>query len=138
MKIVFLFFVSVITSYAASQIETVAAVIIGEAGGEGIAGMQAVASVIQNRAIRGRTPYSVVTRPWQFSCLNGVNHDKFVANAKRHPRWGAALILAEEIENRKVIDATGGATHYHAKRILPYWAASLTRTKEIGNHIFYR
>ena len=48
---------------------------------------------------------------------------------------------ALRIARRAVIDAiedpTGGATHYHAAGISPYWAKRETPTAVIGNHIFY-
>lgn len=39
---------------------------------------------------------------------------------------------------RRPSNITHGATHYHAKRINPYWAPSLSRTCTIGNHVFYK
>ena len=37
-----------------------------------------------------------------------------------------------------LLDITDGATHYHADYVLPSWAATKTKTIEIGDHIFYR
>lgn len=35
-------------------------------------------------------------------------------------------------------DITGGATHYHASYVRPWWAKKLERTVKLGDHIFYR
>jgi hypothetical protein len=32
----------------------------------------------------------------------------------------------------------GNATHYHANYVVPYWAASMAKIREIGAHDFYR
>jgi len=35
-------------------------------------------------------------------------------------------------------DITGGATHYHATYVKPWWSRTLKRTVQLGDHIFYR
>jgi spore germination cell wall hydrolase CwlJ-like protein len=35
-------------------------------------------------------------------------------------------------------DYSGGATHYHATYVCPYWARSMTPVAAIGGHEFYR
>jgi len=35
-------------------------------------------------------------------------------------------------------DPTGGATHYHALGISPFWTRAQTPTARIGNHVFYK
>ena len=35
-------------------------------------------------------------------------------------------------------DITGGATHYHATYVKPWWAKKLEKTTQLGDHIFYR
>jgi len=34
-------------------------------------------------------------------------------------------------------DPTGGATHYHARGLMPAWARGQDPSAEIGNHLFY-
>jgi spore germination cell wall hydrolase CwlJ-like protein len=131
--------------------EIIAATIIGEAGGEGYVGMQAVADVIMNRAVRSKLPvsyeqqvYEVVIVPYQFSCLSSVvvaktkSWAQIISAAKEHPRWPYALELTQRIYNKTLLDITGGATHFHNLTVHPYWADRLTRTKRIGRHIFYK
>lgn len=144
--IILLFLLSPLHAFV--KTEAVAAVIIGEAGGEGKTGMQAVASVIQNRMVRrSQSSYEVVSARKQFSCVNVVIStgtakawEDYIREQKRHSRWNTALKLAKEIENKNLKDITGGATHYYAhKRIAkPYWAKSMKFTCVIGGHTFYR
>jgi N-acetylmuramoyl-L-alanine amidase len=122
-----------------SENQVVASVIILEAGGEGEAGMRAVAAVIQNRMGR-KSAYKVVTTPKHFSCFNGYakRQDEFVNRAAKHPRYALALTLAKEIASKRVADNTGKADHYHTTDVHPYWAPKMTFTKKIGNHLFYK
>jgi spore germination cell wall hydrolase CwlJ-like protein len=36
------------------------------------------------------------------------------------------------------VNATGGATNFHAISVAPDWADTLEKTTQIGNHVFYR
>ncbi len=125
------------------EIDTVARTIWGEARGEGIEGMEAVAAVIQNR-VRARSWYGatfedVCKKPLQFSCWNtsDPNYNKILAVNDNDEMFRYALKIAEATIDDELVDITGGATHYHAKSIYPSWASSLTQTAQIGNHIFY-
>lgn len=136
MRFLILFFF--ITSCFASNREVIAATIIREAGGEGEVGMQAVASVIQNRTTGKLTAYQVIMRPKQFSCLNGVkNYKAYVLKSKRHTQWKFALELARKLESKNVEDITNGATHYHSIEVNPKWARKLEFKVQVGNHLFY-
>lgn len=116
--------------------EVVAAVIVAEAGGEGVAGMRAVREVIQMRAYeRRQTERAVVTAPKQFSCLNQTTVDKLVASARRSSAWNIALLLASQPVDRATVFQ---ANHYHAKSVTPYWSHGKKPVAVVGNHIFYR
>jgi len=52
--------------------------------------------------------------------------------------WTRSRKIAEDALAGKVFAPIGHATHYHADYVLPYWAASLDKTVQIGRHIFYR
>lgn len=122
----------------ASELDLVAAVIAGEARGEGREGMLAVAEVIRNR---GADPARTVLEPYQFSCLNDSPARELVRRMKTSPRWGAAHRIATMLylHPQDLGDTTRGATHYHATGIKPpNWATKNRRTTQIGNHIFYR
>lgn len=116
----------------------------GEARGEGLTGMQAVGNVIMNRVNAGSwygaSIKDVVLKPYQFSCWNAndPNRAKIDALTMNDLESSLALPLARQIIDGVVPDITGGATHYHAKSVKPYWADSMIKTAVIGNHIFYR
>ena len=138
-----------------SDVNIVAATIIGEAGGEGIKGMTAVKNVLQNRASkRGTSIAGEALRPKQFSMWNkataGVNKSidftdpsriskiqSIIDMYKTHSKWNVALTLAKT----KIKDITGGATLYYAsggrhKITPPYWAKNWKDSVIIGNHTF--
>ena len=121
---------------AATSREVVAAVLIAEAGGEGVAAMQAVREVIQMRAFEKRTAeLKVVTAKWQFSCLNKTTPEKLVARASLHPRWPDALALASRYVDKATVRQ---ANHYHHKSVAPYWAKDRKPLAFIGGHYFYK
>ncbi len=88
---------------------------------------------------RNRSAFYIVTRPKQFSCLNGVkDYESYIASAKRHKRWPFALQLSEAIETYSVNDITYGSQFYHAAGIMPYWADVFKFQVQIGHHLFYK
>ena len=115
-----------------------------EARGEGKNGEQAVAEVIFHRLTTGRYGHSIcavvyegATRPgcqFSFTCDGSIRHERDLI------AWNDAEELAEQIliGAIRLGNATGSATNYHAVTVDPYWAPTLTRTAQIGNHIFYR
>src|SRR5262245_472150 len=126
--------------------------IVGEARGERIAGMKAVAWVVLNRAKRperfGETIADVCLRPLQFSCWNPGDPNMPITSTVtvEHPEVGrlfvrclgvAALCIVGEFE-----DLTNGADHYFSVRIdTPAWAkdpAKMGFRVQIGSHKFYK
>ena len=45
--------------------------------------------------------------------------------------------IAETLLLFNIEDITKGATHYHAKEVMPHWAKQSKIKTIIGNHIFY-
>lgn len=122
-----------------NDIDIVAACLIGEAGGEGSKGMQAVMNVISNRAKgRAEAMRGVVLSPKQFSVFNGKKPEDVVAKAKRHPMFAQATMIVRNSMMGNLQDITGRATHYHTPAVSPKWAKSLKATGQLGGHIFYR
>jgi N12 class adenine-specific DNA methylase len=112
--------------------------IIAEAGGEGDAGMAAVASVIRNRAAeRGLDPASVVRQPKQFAGYENPGRDAVKAMQDPAMRERAARIY-DQVTGGEIDDPTGGADHYHANSVSPSWSKTMPETAQIGNHLFYR
>jgi spore germination cell wall hydrolase CwlJ-like protein len=115
-----------------------------EARGEGTSGQKAIAEVIFHRMRTGNYGHSIcavvyegANRPgcqFSFAC-NGDLAEKKAAGAWMRAQVLAARILTGE---ERLNDATGGATNFHAVSVDPDWATELTRTVQIGNHVFYR
>jgi cell wall hydrolase len=120
---------------------TVAAVLVAEAGGEGQIGMEAVAEVILQRSRADRESlFCVVTRPRQFSCLNGTTIERLVEKSSRHARFPLALAIVDRMigDPDAFPRRTNGADHFSRKDEAPYWARGRTPVAVVGNHAFYR
>ncbi|UYQ70960.1 cell wall hydrolase [Pelagibacterium flavum] len=130
------------------QKRILAQTLLGEAGGEGLEGMIAVAHSINNRARSGRypsDPVSVALQPQQYSAWNngegGNNPGRFGPGAAGYEQ---AMQAVEAVFEQGVPDPTGGATHYWSPRGMPggrdpYWAGSEQGPAgrlQIGNHVF--
>ena len=122
----------------------------GEARGEGLAGMVAVAWTIRNRVDDGKDKSwwgegyaGVCQKPYQFSCWNRNDPNyQFLSGARQIPfrELAQCRIAADQVVDGKVPDPTGGATHYYATTMLsaPKWAAGAQETLRFGHHIFFR
>ena len=108
-----------------------------EAGGEYDEGsLEAVYEVIHNRAIKKGKSYSdICLARKQFSCWNDKNIMENIEKASKHPRWNEAMKIAYSDPKTNY---TKGADHYHADYVSPYWKDSMTKTIQIGRHIFYK
>ena len=126
-----------------SDKEVVARTIYGEARGEGIIGMQAVACVIQNRARiggwYGKSPREVCLRPFQFSCWNRTdpNRAKLLSIPPEDQQYQDALTIADRLLSGMLLDITCDADSYEVRGTNAYWAKGLTPVASIGKHEFY-
>lgn len=137
------------------ELRILAWTILGEAGGEGLAGMTAVAHVIRNRAQSGRYPSNPAavalqnngTEYHQFSTWNSIDKGGNLPRAQ-YPVESNSFSQALGVVN-KVFggtpgkDPTGGATHYYAPRGMengaaPWWWRAEPKIEErrIGAHVF--
>jgi len=123
-----------------------AACIWGEARGEPQEGKVAVAHVIRNRGRidgwYGKSLRDVILKDKQFSCFNpdDPNYDK-MRDPLLHDKpevWVECYKIVKDIIAGKIPDNTGGATHYHHRRITPYWTEGMIETARIDNHIFWK
>lgn len=132
----------------ADAVDTLARTVWGEARGEPVRGMEAVAAVIVNRVVLaqrrggawwGDTIVAVCRKPWQFSCWNhdDPNRPKLMAVTAADPVFAACLRIARRAVAGVLEDPVQGATHYHARDVSPGWAAGLVPCAEIGDHLFY-
>jgi len=132
--------------FPASELEVVACTLWGEARNQGVAGMRAVASVIENRRQAGyrrkRSASDVCLDPWQFSCWNANDRNlgrmRAVARAP-DAEYREALTIADEVVKRTLGDSVKGARHYHAATMPkpPSWAKGKTPCIVIGDHLFF-
>ncbi|WP_426117292.1 cell wall hydrolase [Pseudomonas sp. DSP3-2-2] len=122
----------------------------GEARGESMAGMIAVAWTIRNRVNDGKTKSwwgegyaGVCQAKYQFSCWNKNDPNyPFLSGAKPIPvgEMAKAVMAATAVIDGAQPDPTGGATHYYATTMpkAPGWAAKAMRTLKLGNHVFFK
>lgn len=122
----------------------------GEARGEGLAGMVAVAWTIRNRVDDGKDKSwwgegyaGVCQKPYQFSCWNRNDPNyQFLSGARAIPfrELAQCRIAADQVIDGKVPDPTGGATHYYATTMpsAPKWVVGAKQTLELGHHRFFR
>jgi len=133
------------------DVDTLARTLWGEARGEGLSGMEAVACVILNRlAVAkdqngfwwGDTVEKICRKSWQFSCWNenDPNSARLKSLSPVDIAFRAALDIAEDAIDGLLVDMTHGATHYlnpKAVDIKPAWATGKPLAV-IGKHHFYR
>lgn len=126
----------------------------GEARGEGLAGMVAVAWSIRNRVDMdlhndgkpdwwGEGYTDVCQKPYQFSCWNkGDPNQLFLTGARQIPfrELAQCRVVADQVIDGKVADPTGGATHYYATSMpsAPKWTGGAKKTLTLGHHVFFR
>lgn len=111
--------------------------IIAEAAGEGFDGMAGVANVIKNRSmLSGKSIGDIVRAPDQFTGYSAPGKDVQKAQQDPEMRAQAEAALAG-VMGGKIQDFTGGADHYHAKSVNPYWAKSMQSTTDVGAHRYY-
>jgi spore germination cell wall hydrolase CwlJ-like protein len=114
-----------------------------EAGNESVAGQEAVAQVILNRLRHPAYPKTICGVVYQGSerktgCQFTFTCDGSLRRPRSAQSMSFATAIAERVLNGGTSAIVGGATHYHADYVSPYWAPSLVKIATIGAHIFYR
>ena len=114
-----------------------------EARSEPIAGWEAVADVVINRALSPTYPGSICGVVFQgqyrrHKCQFSFACDGLSDRPKQRILWRKALRMAgNKLVNVRAGPATARATHYHADYVDPYWSRSMVKLAKIGRHIFY-
>ena len=127
--------------------DVLARTIYGEARGESVRGMEAVAAVIMNRVAAARegrrwwgtTVIEVCRAPHQFSCWNpdDPNRRQIESVDDDDPTFAVCRRIARRAIGGALVDPTNGATHYHALGAAPGWAEGHAPCRRIGRHVFY-
>ncbi|HEY0311317.1 MAG TPA: cell wall hydrolase [Allosphingosinicella sp.] len=108
-----------------------------ESRGEPIEGQLAVAEVVMNRAASGRYPTGlcdVITQKAQFSF---IRNGRFPTPDEASEAWRKAVAIARIASDKLVSTLPADVLWYHADYVAPSWGKRLTRTAQIGLHIFY-
>ena len=114
-----------------------------EAGHESLEGQRAVATVVLNRTAHPAYPKSVCGVVFQGAARQTGCQFTFTCDGALNRRLSPLILASARAVAEQVIDgypatAIGGATHYHASYVSPYWAPTLYRVGRIGLNIFYR
>lgn len=132
-------------SNTSDPIDILARTIWGEARNQGRIGMEAVASVIMQRAQNprwwGSDVVSCCQKPRQFSCWNpgDPNRAKMLRVTEQDPTFATALVVARDALAGRLTDRTHGADSYANLGICsPAWAEPDKVTCKIGDHTFFR
>ncbi|WP_245443865.1 cell wall hydrolase [Microvirga sp. KLBC 81] len=115
-----------------------------EARSEPEEGQAAVAQVVLNRVKSGLYPSSICGVVYQnrhrhlacqftFACEGKALRVTDTVSWERAKRVASAVL-----EGKTYLADVGGATHYHANYVRPYWARRLKKMDVIGRHIFYK
>lgn len=127
-----------------SSVDALACNIYMESRGENISGQMAVGFVTLNRLKHEGYPASVRKVVYQDSQFSWTLI-KGSYKVRDQDSWRVAKDIAKflyKIRDNEVLysrlDPTDGATHFHTKKIKPYWTKFFTKTTTIGYHVFYK
>ncbi len=115
-----------------------------EARSESEEGQAAVAQVVLNRVKSGLYPKTVCGVVYQnrhryLGCQFSFACEGKSLRITEAASWNQAVRVAREVtEGKTYLADVGGATHYHADYVRPFWAKKLKKMDTIGRHIFYK
>lgn len=114
-----------------------------EAGFEPGEGQQAVAQTVINRMRHPGYPKSICGVIYEGAarstgCQFSFACDGSLARTPSPAIWANAEAVARRALTGFVFKPVGTATHYHADYVAPYWAPTLVKLRQFGQHIFYR
>jgi len=128
---------------SASDLETAARTVWGEARGELPLGQTGVAWVIRNRAAWqppqwwGHTVKLVCLHPYQFSCWNPTDPNYYHMRSLSDQDLLQYHEIVRAVMAGNVSDPTGGASHYERVGAGAPWAKGRMISALIGNHEFF-
>lgn len=127
-----------------------ARLVFGEARGSSLKEKVSTAYTAVNRANdsidwNGKNLREAILKGYQYSCFNynDPNRIKLMDPMEYDSTsWKESMKAAKGVLDGTYRDPTGGATHYHTKKIYPYWMKSNEITKvdhlEDMDHNYYR
>ena len=107
-----------------------------EARGESYDGQKMIAEVTMERVYTDGFPKTVCGVVWEDGAFSWTNDGK-----SDRPKDIDAWLTAQIIANETLLygcDLCSGATYYHARDVLPYWADDMVMVGMYGNHVFYK
>ena len=112
-----------------------------EAAREPQLGQEGVAQVVLNRMRHPAYPKSVCGVVYQGAarttgCQFTFTCDGSLRWAPQPALWSRARAVAARALAGYVDKTVGSATHYHAQYVAPYWAPTLVKMTQVGQHIF--
>lgn len=143
--------VRMIGNYTAFQAgNIIARTLYAEARNDGKVGMEAVASVIFNRAEGDKMLFTkVCLKPKQFSCWNKFTKEEadpknfkikipssVKGNTKNEKLWKEAMAIAADMLVDAFTPTIKANTYFNPKTANPKWASDLLNSKMIGSHKF--
>jgi spore germination cell wall hydrolase CwlJ-like protein len=115
-----------------------------EARGESYRGQVGVAQVVLNRVKDHRYPSTICGVVFQNQNKRNACQFSFACDGipeavtERGP-WAQAEEIAQKVTSGELyLTEVGEATHYHATYVRPAWAPRMTKTTQIGLHVFYK
>jgi len=107
-----------------------------EGRSESIDGQRLIAEVTMERVYQTGFPKDVCDVVWEDGAFSWT-HDGKSDKPKDIDAWLTAQIIAYETLLYGC-DLCSGATYYHTRDVLPYWADSMVMVGMYGNHVFYK
>ena len=107
-----------------------------EARGESYDGQKMIAEVTMERVYTDGFPKTVCGVVWEDGAFSWTNDGK-----SDRPKDIDAWLTAQIIANETLLygcDLCSGATYYHTRDVLPYWADDMVMVGMYGNHVFYK
>jgi spore germination cell wall hydrolase CwlJ-like protein len=129
---------------AAREQRCLAEAIYFEARSEPEVGQAAVAQVVLNRVRSGLYPATVCGVVYQnrnrhLGCQFSFACEGRSLRINEPDSWRQAVRIARQVtDGTTYLADIGGATHYHANYVRPFWANRLKKMDRIGHHIFYK
>ncbi|MBB4659717.1 cell wall hydrolase [Parvularcula dongshanensis] len=114
-----------------------------EARSQTLAGRMAVADVVLNRVESRRYPNTVCGVVFQgaakgWGCQFSFACDGSMEKAVERRAMIKAQAAATAVLGGFRLPLSGGATHYHADYVQPFWVGAMEQTAVLDDHLFYR